>query len=517
MYSSLFSAAKLHVSRKSAALRQYESNEVKTAIKSAETILSKFGGEDDSPSLRQTFEHVANIEDLVSAGDQVVDLLDDKQSHAQNVSDSYMLEITNEYLNIVRAATAARAAINDHLTGVLGSLVLKVTSLSALPVSADEIHEIFMSLDGRGVAAYTIAMNEMLEAPNANHGAIMDMVDAAKDFVLGIDIFELNQESNLEQKSEPDSGQREIAPTPFQRFGLLPRDDAAIKSHASLYCFHCPTATPLEYDFSTLGDASVAGSLDSQITSNMGINDAVVTKWALLRRPHFVNIANIANIANESMGDPSNNTSVMRVFSNGDAQSLGDAPTSIINRMRRGPSSRIAKYHEREASEIVNHVNQMPVQTATKLLSKQTPRMNILMVSNRVITATMDFFERTLRERPPKSLRALGNIIGNELDEIVGNIVMAAPSGSPHIEELVTWLVGVDALVRSYIRYINEGIARSGIKEKMFREKTEDELMRLLVISIRKIVESAAKKAFDPDRDTYEAVVVKMNLLGLPG
>jgi alkylhydroperoxidase/carboxymuconolactone decarboxylase family protein YurZ len=259
-------------------------------------------------------------------------------------------------------------------------------------------------------------------------------------------------------------------------------------------------SAPIVYDTSTLDNPAVATSIDGEITPNMGINDMVMRKWDIVRA------------APEQKEPPNRVVNVGPTAIVRRGYLLGHVDATMAARMRRGPSPRIEAVQQRSAAAISSHVRQLDPAAFESLrkVSKRVPAATVMAISRRVVVASIEYFGRNI----PRSLRELVNVASaHALIATVESIVMDADVGAANPEHVVTWLAGVDALVRGYVRYLQEGIARSNTREKLFREKSDAELDVAVMSILSAAVEAAASRAFDPDRDVFDTVAAKDALM----
>lgn len=119
-------------------------------------------------------------------------------------------------------------------------------------------------------------------------------------------------------------------------------------------------------------------------------------------------------------------------------------------------------------------------------------------------------------EKDPRSLKDVHQMI-HGLEPVVASIVFKSfPVAMKNNHELIsTFVANANALIRNFIKSVEEGVAKSSLTEYMFLEKTANAVRVTVRNTISHIITASAKKVFDPNKGIYEKLYVKKKLLNL--
>ena len=78
-----------------------------------------------------------------------------------------------------------------------------------------------------------------------------------------------------------------------------------------------------------------------------------------------------------------------------------------------------------------------------------------------------------------------------------------------------TFLANADFIITTFVKYIKESFSKYPFNEFMFKEKTPRELLTYIRTGLITIIKTAAEKAFDPQSDIYENLLIKKSLLNI--
>jgi hypothetical protein len=394
-------------------------------------------------------DHYSRLRFLVRKTISALDV--DVSNLRSDLSLTHIARMGDRAGRIRAAATAAEATDSEHITELIA------TAKRAAP-SPQEVQRLFEQWP-----------NSALVYAPLMAGAPAEQIDAAKDLTLA---------------------RLGIAPrghSQMQRFGLVPRE----RADPRLAGFIIEERSTIEYDVQSLRQAP-------STAPTSGINKAIMAKWDVIHA--IPNPIQSGKRRGGVKGGPIMRTLNGNVF----RRMQCDVP---LSRIERGPSPRIAAYQHIIAESIVGNLRAPPQPAGSE------PPTPLNQVSTRVYRATMEHVEKALAARMPTSLRALNGIFDRTFEQVVGSSIFGSAATTLDRETLPTWLLGVDRVTRGFIRYINDGLARAPLTEKMFREKDSDTLRVALLKTFNTVVKAAIDKTFDAEHDIYGIVNIKARLL----
>lgn len=273
----------------------------------------------------------------------------------------------------------------------------------------------------------------------------------------------------------------------------------------------------IEFDYRTLIHKKISKRYTAP--DNCGLNEMVLEKYDIIKD---LNIdKNPSSIyKNIKLGKTdSNKWLIIRTLDGEHYDIMGYNKNKMfvgrdfIDKLERGPSLLVDTYQRICSNKLMSHLK--PPQEIS--IDDNTPLKN---VANKVISAMRVYVDKKL-ENPPSNLTELFEIVGGEeIEELTSNIIIRSYEKidkkiTSSSELSSTFLYNAAYVIKGFVKSVKEKLAKSDLNEFMFEEKTKNALIVHIRSRLSDIVKVSAEKAFDPQKDIYEKLMVKKSLLNI--
>lgn len=297
---------------------------------------------------------------------------------------------------------------------------------------------------------------------------------------------------------------------------LLETSNVFRESRVGLFVLVQIGKSQINFNFRTLTHKKTAQKYEHE--QYTGVNDKLLKKYNNIK---MLGVTDTPTFKYDRLGDVSSDKWVIvRTLDGNVFDVMGSFSDdfyfnkNFIDKFERGTSSLINGYQQM-SNEKISSFLKLPQDV---VLSPVTSFQDI---SSRVSRAVMDHLDKSLKTMPTdlKELYTISS--GDEIEEIASKILIQSyENEGVDVDENIseselssTFLSSADYIISIFVKYIKEGVAKYAFTEFMFKEKTQHALFIYIREGLSNIIQDAAKKAFDPQKDIYEKIFVKKSLL----
>ncbi len=276
------------------------------------------------------------------------------------------------------------------------------------------------------------------------------------------------------------------------------------KKKIGLFVFANITGTPIIYDFRTI--TKIKHFCEIPKSQGVGLNT--------LRKFDFIKQLEQSKPRAEfkKMGyESAEKWIIVRSISDGLFDLMSNSKTEmfvdkeLVDKLVRGASPYLSQYHLEMEKKF------KPQDLLVVEIDKKTP---LKMIATSVTRALHSHIEKKIHNvRSMRDLYALLN--GQDVEEITSNILIKSYPFDYSEKLAPTFIANIHYLFSGFVKSIMESIAKSQIKEIIFREKTKSALVVFLRKTLFTIIQNSAAKVFDPRRDIYEKLFIKETIVKL--